>query len=87
MEKTEITIKDLTKVIKLSPFLENYTDINPSGGIYHRINGKGTGKNSKTKDLTNEDKIAIREGLHKLSSEINEVVQSLKVEEDDQVQP
>lgn len=86
MEKTEVTIKGLTKVIKFSAFLTTYTDINPNGGINHRINGKGTGKNSKTKELTDEDKIAIRAGLQELSSDISTVIESLKIEQDDQVQ-
>ena len=86
MEEEKVTIKDLTGVLKLSAFLERYTDINPKGGIYNRINGKATGKLSKTKELTAKDKIAIRKGLQELSDEINLVIGDLTTEEDDQIQ-
>ena len=83
MGKTEVTIKDLIKVIKFAPFISNYTELNPSGGIQHRINGYGTTNKSKPKELTSNDKIQIKQGLEKLVSEMQYVISSLKVEEDE----
>lgn len=86
MEKTEVTMKELIKVIKFAPFISNYTELNPSGGIQHRINGYGTTNKSKPKELTNNDKIQIKQGLEKLVTDIQSVLLTLNVEEDDQIQ-
>lgn len=85
-EKTEITVKDITKVIKLSTFLEIYCNTNARGGIYHRINGYGTNKTSKIKGLSKEDEVLIKEGLIKLQLEIDTVIKGLAKEEDDKIQ-
>lgn len=77
MENKEKTFKELSSVIKLTAFFQEYTpNINPTGGIYHRINGKSTSKNGKPRELTLEDKKDISSGLKALSIDINRLVRS-----------
>lgn len=76
MENKKITFKELTGVLRLTTFLERYTSINPKGGVYHRLNGKGTGTQSKTKDLTIEEKTQLSSALKELTIDINNVVKS-----------
>lgn len=67
-------IKNIFRVVKFNKFLEEFTDVNPKGGISHRFSGKGTAAASKTKDLTPEDTKAIVWGLIKMRDEINTVI-------------
>lgn len=64
--------------IKFLPFLEQYTDINPNGGIRGRKTGKGTNKNDKQKTFTDADKTAIKEGLITLIKDVNQVIKSIE---------
>lgn len=81
MAKQGKTFKELTSVIRLSTFLEAYTpSINPTGGIYHRINGKSTSKTGKPRELTLEDKELLSNGLKELSSDIQLVIKSFDKE-------
>lgn len=74
MAKEEKNFKELTSVIRLSTFLEAYApNINPTGGIYHRINGKSTSKTGKPRELTIEDKQQLSLALKSLSYDINQV--------------
>lgn len=69
-------ISELLKLVKLAPFLEKYTSVNPKGGIYHRINGKAT-RGDKPKDLTEDDNNQIKEGLKKLVADVNKLIETL----------
>ncbi len=65
------TIFNLFKsVVKQNGFIDNYAEPTPLSGISHRIAGKSTNPNRKTKvDLTDGDKIAFRSGLRNLATE------------------
>lgn len=78
MEATKINFKELSKTLRLTTFLETYTILNPKGGIYHRINGKATGTHSKTKELTQDDKLQLSNGLKKLQVDINAVIKQFE---------
>lgn len=69
-------ISEFLKLVKLAPFLEKYTPVNPKGGIYHRINGKAT-RGDKPKDLTDDDKNQMKEGMKKLVVEINTLIDTI----------
>lgn len=69
-------VNEFLEVVKLAPFLLKYTDVNPKGGIYHRINGKAT-RGDKPKSITEDDKKQMREGMDKLIQDIEKVKASL----------
>jgi hypothetical protein len=68
------TIESIFEHVKFLKFLESFTDINPTGGIRHRITGKGTNKIDKIKGLTDADKAAIKEGLIKFVAAVQNVI-------------
>ena len=72
-------INEFLKLVKLEPLLVNYTDINPKGSIYHRLNGKST-RGDKPKEITDQDKIQLADGLKKFVADTEIVIKSLEVE-------
>lgn len=80
-------LKETFKIIRLSAFLENYTDINPKGGIYPRLNGKSTSVNDKQNTLRDEEKEKLRNSLLELSDDLIAISKclELKIKEDEKV--
>lgn len=76
-------IKAVFEIVKLSAVIELYTDINPTGGIYHSLNRK-SGRNRSLKD---DEKVKIKAALENLSSDLQEIANSdeLKIEANDKV--
>jgi hypothetical protein len=68
------TLEDIFEVIKFAKFLERYTDINPNGGIRHRIIGIKTNTIDKNTGLTEKDKTALKEGLKKYFGEAIKII-------------
>lgn len=65
MSKKENKIKsmgDILKIVKIQPLLEDYTEINPNGGIRMRINNKGSNERAR-KELKPEEKEGLENGL------------------------
>jgi len=61
---------DLLDVLKFRTFLNRYTDINPSAGIYHRFN-KNTNK------LREEEKEALKTAIIEFSEDIKKVLEKI----------
>lgn len=61
MSNQEI-IKNLLELAKLNNVLPRFTNLKINGGIAHRINGKGLGKE---KNLTDNDMKELKDGLSK----------------------
>lgn len=78
-------VKEVFSTVRLSALLTNFTDINPAGGIYHRINNKSTQANDKQTNLKKEEKIKLRDALISLGEQILDVAISkeLDVEENE----
>lgn len=81
----QVAIKELTEIVKFTPFITKYTDINPKGGIVHRLNNKSTVSGSKPKSFTTEDIVKITEGLVQLSNYLETTIKVLQKEEADEV--
>lgn len=61
--------------IKLGPFCKQFTNIDPTKGLYHRSKGYNTA--GKPADLTDDDKAELKKGLISFSAEIKTVIKSL----------
>ncbi len=48
------TPKDALKYVKLTPFVADFMNRNAMDGLYHRVNGKSTQKDTKSA-LTSKD--------------------------------
>jgi hypothetical protein len=76
-EKKQINnVKDVFKIVRLSALLSSFTDINPAGGIYHRINNKSTQEKDKQTNLRDEEKNKLRDALLCLGEQIIDVAMS-----------
>jgi len=69
-------INEVFKLVKLEPFCDQYTNLKARGGLYHRINGKST-RGDKPKDLTDNDRKELKEGLTKMVEDINKIIETL----------
>lgn len=72
-----INLKELFSFIKVAKFIENYTGLNPNGGVKHRLSGIPTNQKNKTTSLTDEDKKEIKTGLKKFAGEVNEIADKI----------
>lgn len=70
-------LKDIFNIVKLEKLCSTYTDINVRGGLYHRINGKAT-VTGKSKELTDEDKTKLKEGLELFITDVKKVLKTIK---------
>lgn len=68
------TLQDVFEHIKFAKFLENFTDINPTGGIRHRIIGIKTNTIDKNNGLTEKDRAGLKEGLTRFIAEVQNVI-------------
>lgn len=69
-------INDVFKLVKLEPFCDQFTNLKARGGLYHRINGKST-RGDKPKELTENDRSELKEGLTKMVEEIKTIIKTL----------
>lgn len=76
-------IKDTFKVVRLSALLENYTDINPKGGIYNSLNAKS----DNGRKLRKDEKEKLSKALMQVADELLLVAYSdeLQIKEDDKI--
>jgi hypothetical protein len=68
------TLQDVFEYIKFTKLLENFTDINPTGGIRHRIIGIKTNNIDKKSGLTEKDRAALKAGLTEFISQVQKVI-------------
>ncbi|HTD99650.1 MAG TPA: 5-(carboxyamino)imidazole ribonucleotide mutase [Mucilaginibacter sp.] len=61
-------------------FLKNYAQLNPNGGIRHRITGKGTNTKDKKLGLTEEDNKAIINGLKIVANELGNIISNKEID-------
>lgn len=63
-------VDDLLDVLKIRQVLSRYTDINPTGGFYHRFNKSGN-------TLRKEEKEAFRDAVIELSEDLKKVADKI----------
>lgn len=73
-EKQIQKVEDITKFIKIAPFLTSYTDINPNSGIKHQLAGIATNKLDKNIGLTQKNKDSICKGLQEFVNQVQTVI-------------
>lgn len=76
-------VKGVFKFVKLLPLLEEYTDINPKGGIYHRINGKSTSKTSTRTSINKDEERKLKSALLLFSEDVRNFAETLDAEGDE----
>lgn len=74
MEKLE----DVFEYVKCVKFLEGFTDINPNGGIRHRLIGIKTNTIDKKSGLTDKDKGGLVDGLQKFVNDVQNLIDKNK---------
>lgn len=70
-------LKQLFKLLNRNNFFIDKCNINPRSGINNYLNGKGTSRFSKKKELDAEDKAKIKAGLILLIEDIQQVIEIL----------
>lgn len=72
-----MNLKQFLEFVKQQKFIEHYAGINYRSGISHRLSGNGTNAKDKKKELTEEDKTAIKAGLKQFINDAKTVMKSL----------
>ena len=72
------TLQDFTEIIKVTKFIEKYTDLNVNGGIRHRIANKGTSPAAKQTSISEAENKAIDAGIVKLVADLQNLRKTLK---------
>lgn len=67
-------IKEISKYIKMQALLTDFSDVNAKGGIRHRIYGTDKIKNTRSRELTEQDVIMLKEAITKLFEAVFEVL-------------
>lgn len=70
-------LKELFDLIGKRKFIENYTTINPTGGIQSRISGKGTNEKDKKTEPSEAETAEIKAGLQEMVKDMNQVIEKL----------
>lgn len=76
----ENKIKNLDQVfkfVKLKPFVESYTSLSVTGGIYRNINPKVDREDNSQNDLTRKQEIEVKQGLIDLIDDLNTIANSI----------
>lgn len=76
-----MTFQDFFNYINRNQMLPTFCGIEPKGGFNQRLAGKDT-QGKPSKGLTKQDKILLKEGMKKYAEEINQLADSIDIEDD-----
>lgn len=71
------TLEEVFNYVKLLPFVTDYTDQNPNGGIRQRKAGKGTNPTDKNKTFKQHEKEALKTGWEQFKAQVDAVMNNI----------